>query len=134
MPLASKDQLLGARALPYVDVACSELGADVTMRVRCLTALEKDRYETGFFFNADGSQRDKAAKTSDARARLLVLACINDDGSPFFASVDEAGCIRVDVADKLYQVACKLSVLDAEDVKELQQAFAQARIARSSTT
>lgn len=133
--LASKDLLLAAaRNLPYEDVPCPELGDAVTVRVRCLTATQKDRYDIDFYYTPEGSVRP-VFDAVGCRARMLLLACVKEDGSPMFSDDDIPVLrdLRADVADRLFDVAQRLSG-DNATLEELKRAFRQTRHAGSTTT
>lgn len=133
MPLADSAMVLGA-ARPFQDVTCPELGPDVTVRVQCISAAQKDKYDVDFYYTPEGSIRP-VFDAVGARARLLQFACVKEDGSPLF-SVDQLPQLRdmrADVAERLFDVAQRLSGMNAT-IEELKSAFRQTRPAGSSTT
>jgi hypothetical protein len=105
--LATKDLFVG-RQLPYEDVPCPELGDGVTVRIRCLTALERDQYESAFWKMHEGKPTYDAA---GARARLVRLAAVDEGGNHLFSDddIETLRSFRGDVLDRLFGVAQALS-------------------------
>jgi hypothetical protein len=130
MPITKEQFFASARTLPYEDVPCPELDGTPTIRVRCLTALEKDKYEVGFWYTPEGSLRP-VYDAAGARARLVSLACIHEDGTSFFSDDDVAALreSRGDVVDRLFGVAQRLSGLNAT-LEEMKIAFRLTRTAK----
>jgi hypothetical protein len=128
----SNADLLGG-PLPYEDVPTPEITEGATVRVRCLTALEKDQYDQAFWYTPEGSLRP-VFDAAGARARLLRLACINPDGSHRFTDDDLPALrnLRADVADRLFAAAQRLMGSHAS-IEEMKQAFVRARSGSGST-
>jgi hypothetical protein len=120
MPIATKDLFKG-RPLPIEDVPCPELGDGVSVRVRCLTALERDQYETAFWKLHEGKPSYDA---TGARARLVRLAAVDEQGDHLFTDDDlpMLCSFRGDVLDRLFGVAQRLSGLNAT-IEELKASF-----------
>jgi hypothetical protein len=132
--IADKSTLLGARNLPYEDVPCPELGDGVVVRVRCITAAQKDKYGVDFYYQPDGALRP-VFDAQGCRARLIQLACVDEQGSQLFSEDDLPMLreLRTDVADRLFDVAQRLAGMNAT-IEDLKRGFQQTRHAGSSTT
>ena len=131
MELLTSADLNGGAILPYEDVALPMLGPDRGARVRCLTGLELDRYEIGFWVT-DPVTKKPAYSGEGSRGRLLAMACVDAEGQP----VGNAAywiAYRADVVDRLFDVAQQLSGLNAT-VEDLKKAFGAAQAGASPTT
>ena len=129
----TKDVLRSA-PIPYEDVPVPELQEGGVIRVRCLSALQKDQWDAGFW-SADEETGKPRYSAIGARARLLLLACCHEDFTPMFDAEDIAWlqAFRSDVADRLYDAAERISGLRA-DLEALKKAFGAAQAGASSTS
>jgi hypothetical protein len=129
------DRLQALAARPYEDVPVPELGAGETIRVVCLSALAKDRWDIGFWTPGEDGKPVYSAEGS--RGRLLALTCCQEDLTPIFtdyaAGVAFFNGLRSDVADRLYEVAERISGLKA-DLESLKKAFGAVLAGASSTS
>ncbi len=118
--------------LPYEDVPAPEFGADVVQRVRCLTQLEKDEYDVGFWKADPAKPGGMLYDAHGSRGRLLAMACVNEDGT---ATADAAtwNRFRTDVGERLFDAAQRLSGLSAT-VEDLKKALSAVRAGASHTT
>lgn len=112
--LLNRDALTGDRAtrIPRERLDLPELGGFVY--VKGMTGAERDEFER--------SCRDaKGRLRGNTRARLAVHTVINEDGTRVFTDNDIAvvGRIRVDVLQKIFNLAQKLSGISDADVEEL---------------
>lgn len=117
MTLLSKSDIFGADDRRYENVPVPEWNG--TVRLRSLTGEERDRYEASMMKRVGNKQVEDLR---NARARLVVLAAVNEDGTPLFDANDAAALGRRNAAalDRLFEAACKLSGISNEDVKELE--------------
>lgn len=90
----------------------------VRVQVRGMTAAERDAFEQSTF-----EMRGKNVKLNlaNARARLVAVCCVDDEGRRLFADGDVAalGQKSGKALDRLYAVAQRLSGLRKEDLEEL---------------
>jgi hypothetical protein len=88
------------------------------VRVRGLSAAERDAYEMGLI---EGRGKNVAVNRRNVRAKLVVRACIAEDGSALFdlSQVDKLGQKSGAAIDKLYDVAARLSGISDADAEEL---------------
>lgn len=120
--LLSRDQILGADDVEFADVAVPEWGG--TVRVRGLTGAERDEYETEIT-RIRGSSVEM--RLQNARAKLVVRACIDSTGDRLFTDADVAalGKKSAKALNRVWNIARRLSGLSAEDVEELVQDFGE---------
>jgi hypothetical protein len=101
-----------ATKIPRERLELPELGGFVF--VKGMTGGERDEFER--------SCRDaKGRLRGNTRARLAVRTVVNEDGSRVFTDDDiqTVGRIRVDVLQKIFNLAQKLSGISDADVEEL---------------
>lgn len=109
----TRDQILGAQDLRREEVQVTEWGGSVF--VRGLTGKERDAYEESLM------QGRGKIDYRNARAKLLVLCLVDENGERIFQADDadllgeKAGA----VLDRLFSVATRLSGLTPGDVEEL---------------
>lgn len=116
MSVLTKDAILEAKDLKDETVEVPEWGGSVI--VRCLTGTERDAFESSLF---KGNGKNQQENFENLRAKLLVLAIIDEDGKRLFSKkdIDDLGRKSVSVLDRLFHVARKLSGIGQEDVDEL---------------
>lgn len=124
--LLSRDSILKAhdRSTEEVRVpewADSETGAD-TVLVRALTGRERDQFEADSLVRVQGQME---VDPRNARARLVALCVVGEDGKPLFTRDDVAALGEKSAAalDRIFAVASRLSGLGADDMKELERDF-----------
>lgn len=86
--------------------------------VRGLTAYERDDFESSLL---DQSKKRTRISMRNARARLVVMAAVNEDGSQMF-SEDDIPMLSLKSAiavDRIYEVASAMAGLGDEDLEEL---------------
>jgi hypothetical protein len=123
---------VSAAILPYEDVPLPEFGPDVVQRVRCLTQLEKDDYDIGFWQPNPAKPGGMVYDGHGARGRLLAVACVNEDGTPT-SDVAAWNHFRTDVGERLFEVAQRISGINAT-VDDLKKALGAVRAGALPTT
>lgn len=110
--LLTRDAILTARDLPTEDVGVPEWGG--TVRVRGLTAKERDEYEaaTVDFRNP----KKPTVNLRNTRARLVALCAIDEEGRRLFTreDVDALGDVSSTALDRVFQAAKRLSGIDSD--------------------
>jgi hypothetical protein len=111
----TRDEILRKTELPSVEVKVPEWGG--TVRVRALTAGERDAYEL--------RMRD-ARQDGDApniRAALAVLTLVDGEGKPLFAEHDAAtlAVYHAKPLDRVFNAAARLSGITPDDVDALEK-------------
>lgn len=124
MTLLSKDQILGADDRRYEIVPVPEWGGEV--RLRSLTGAERDDFESKSLV---GSGKKQRVNPRHLRARLIAMCAVDADGRPLFDAADVIKLSSKSAAalERLFEVASRLSGLDEDDVKELEEGFDSAQ-------
>lgn len=118
--LLSRDQILGASDIQTEDIEAPEWGG--TVRVRGLTAKQRDEYESSLVVTeGKGKSQTQRINMRNARARLAVMAVIDEDGNPLFADSDVfvLGEKSGAVIDRIFEAASRLSGISETDMDEL---------------
>lgn len=114
--LLSRDAILAANDTQREEVQVPEWGGAVL--VKSLTGKERDAFEAGIV-------EQKGKKTSvnmkNIRAKLVVLACVDESGQRLFGDgdVEALGNKSAAALERVFKVAQRLSGLTDEDVEEL---------------
>lgn len=114
--LLTRDQIMQAPDRCTEVVAVPEWGGDV--RVRNLTARERDELEASVY---QGEGRERRANMRNLRARLVALACVDEQGARLFSDDDVAllGEKSAAAVDRIFGVAQRLAGLSTKDVEDL---------------
>lgn len=115
MTLLSKSQILAAADLVTEDVEVPEWGG--TVRVRAITAAERDAFETSVVGDGKGKRN-----LVNLRARLAALAVVDEAGQRLFtdSEVEVLGGKSGAALDRVYSVAQRLSGLTEQEVQALE--------------
>ena len=116
MAFLSRADLLAAVALPRETVHVPELGGDVL--VQGMSGAQRDAWEASL---VEGRGKRRRMNTANIRAKLVAQCCIDEDGHRLFTDddVETLGRARVDVLNRLFAVAQRLSGVSDDDVDEL---------------
>jgi hypothetical protein len=110
----------GAQKLPREVVQTPELAeygvTEITLQA--LTGKQRDAWESSLVV---GKGKGRRISTNNVRARLVVTSAIEEDGTRAMKDDDAGwlGNLRVDVLNRLYEAAQRLSGVTDEDVEEL---------------
>lgn len=117
--LLTREEILGITDFQYEDVDTPEWGEGTYVRVRGLTAHERDEFELKAV-KEDFSGVTKAGM-SDMRACLVSMTVVDEQGKRLFSPEDIAalGAKNAQVIDRIFNSARRLSGLTKEDVDEL---------------
>jgi hypothetical protein len=120
MAFLGRDAILSADDTKYDTVPCPEWGGDV--RVRSLTGTQRDAYEASIM-QTNGT--DRKLNLRNARAKMVVLAVVDDDGRPVFTTDDVSALGRKNAApiERIFDAARKMSGMSEEDVEKLTENF-----------
>lgn len=121
MATLSKADILGNTTIKKERVNVPEWGGEVW--VKELTGKERDHYEGDIFqIKSQGGKTQTTFHRANIRARLLVLAIVDDDSKRLFADheLEELGNLGSSALDKLFTVAQRLSGFTEKDVEELE--------------
>ena len=113
--LLSKDQILSADDLQTKDVYVKPW--DGYVRIRTMTAHERDRFEQMLFTNKGG----KRERMDDVRATLVSLTVVDANGKRMFSDKDVKALSKKSAAalDKIFSEAQSLNAVSDEDVEEM---------------
>jgi hypothetical protein len=116
MGFLSRSDLLAACVLPRETVKIPELNGDVI--VQGMSGAQRDAWEASL---VEGRGKRRKMNTANIRAKLVAQCCVDGDGKRLFSDedVEALGTARVDVLNRLFGVAQKLSGVSDEDVDEL---------------
>lgn len=112
MELLTRDAILAAPDLRAVDVEVPEWGGMV--RVRMLTAAERDRFELSFVGTAADAQ-------VNVRARLVALTLCDQQGVRLFSEADITvlGQKSGAALDRVFEAASRLNAITDRDIDDL---------------
>lgn len=135
MGLLSKDALVAAatsNALPTERVEVPELGEGQYVIVRGMSGAQRDSWERSLVVGR-GKRRD--VNTENIRARLAVRCLVDDKGERLFTDAEASvvGGLRVDVLQRIFEAAQRLSGVSDDDVDELKKASEMAAGSGSPT-
>lgn len=110
-----RTQVLGIEDLRREPVVVPEWD-NTTIYVRSLTARERDAFEAQQLALAE-----KHRTNENIRARLVVLACVDENGTRVFADsdADALGNKASSALDRLASVALRLNRISSADIEEL---------------
>lgn len=128
--LLSKDLILGLDDSQYEDVYIPEWNGHV--RVRGLNGTERDAFEASVVIGKGGN---KDVNILNIRAKLVVKACIDENGQRLFSDQDvqALGQKSAVALNRLFAVAQRLSGLTEADVQELGKASANGQSGDSTS-
>jgi len=134
MARLTREQLLAAAVkdrLPREVLQIPELGGEVI--IQGLTGTERDAWEASL---VRGKGLRRTINTENVRARLAVRCLVDESGTRLFTDADAAalGNLRVDVLQRIFSVAQKLSGVSDEDVDELGRSSGMADGSGSSSS
>lgn len=87
-------------------------GEIVTVRLRVLSGIERDRYESSLTRMHKGNQ---VSDTVNARARLVAWAAVDQEGQKIFKGQEDVlrlGEKNARAVNRLWERACRLSGID----------------------
>lgn len=116
--ILTKADILAAPDLPHEDVAVPEWGDDCVVRIRSMTAAERDEWEAAIV-SAKG-----AVNLPNIRARLVALCAVGGDGARLFETAEDIAALGRKAAkpmQRLFDAASRLNALREQDVEELRK-------------
>lgn len=120
MGFLSRDAILEADDTQFEIVPCPEWGGDV--RLKSIRGSQRDAYEASVL-EQNGS--DRKVNMRNARAKLIVLCAVDDEGRALFSAddVNALGRKNAKPIDRLFDAARKLAGMGADDVEKLTENF-----------
>lgn len=121
MGYLTRDEILEAEDLKRADVPVPEWGG--TLLVRGLTGKERDQYEESMIRWQSGNKI--GANMTNARARLVSMAAIDEEGKRLFSDRDvrALGEKSGSALDRVFDVVAALSGIGDAEIKELTANF-----------
>lgn len=118
--LLGRDAILAATDYITRDVPVPEWGG--TVRVKGLTGAERDQYEAWII---SGKGRDRDVNLKNARAKLVMMTIINDEGVRLFDEADIVALGRKSAlaVQRVFDVASELAGLDEDAMKSLTESL-----------
>lgn len=120
MALLTRDAILDVDDRAYEEVDCPEWGG--TVRLRSITGAQRDAYEQSLI-----EQRGNNRKMNlrNARAKLIVLCAVDQDGHQMFGEDDVNRLSRKNAKplDRLFDACRRLCGLSDDDVDKLTEDF-----------
>ena len=116
MNILSREQILQAKDLVTEVVEVPEWSGSVL--VKSLTGAERDQYEAAI---VEQKGRDTKVNMRNARARLVALSVVDEEGKRLFSPNDVSllGTKSAAALQRVFNVSMRLSGISAEDVREL---------------
>lgn len=116
MTILNRDQILQAKDLVTETVEVPEWGGSVL--VKSLTGAERDQFEAAI---VEQKGRDTKVNMRNARARLVALSVVDEEGKKLFSPNDVSllGAKSAAALQRVFNVAMRLSGISEEDVREL---------------
>lgn len=131
MALLSKDQIFTVDDRRYEVVQVPEWGGDV--RLRTLTAKERDNFEAGLQERRGGKVKDNVA---NFRARLVSLCAVDEAGGLLFTNRQEVellGNKSVAALQRLFDKCNEMNGISEKDIEELTEDFDEAPVESSTS-
>ena len=121
MGYLTRDEILEAEDLKRAEVPVPEWGG--TLLVRGLTGKERDQYEESMIRWQSGNKI--GANMTNARARLVSMAAIDEEGKRLFSDRDvrALGEKSGKALDRVFDVVAALSGIGDAEIKELTANF-----------
>ena len=118
MKLLTREDLDAINDLKFEDVPVPEWGDGVGVRVRMLTASERDAYE------ASSIDKEGNFTQVDLRARLLSRCLVDESGNRLYSDLDMKvlGAKSAKACERLFNVATRLNAMTQADLDELEKA------------
>lgn len=118
--MLNREQILAINDIQTEVVNVPEWGGEV--RVRGLTALERDRLMAEFF-DLEGGGRMKPEKAAEYRVKLAVLCVVDESGERIFNDKDTEllGKKNPKAIERIADVVARLSGLSEEEVEALEK-------------
>lgn len=120
MGFLNRQQIVDADDVEYDTVSCPEWGGDV--RIRSIKGRQRDEYEQSL---VEQRGNDRRMNLRNARAKLIILCAVDEDGRPLFTADDvrALGAKNAKPLDRLFDACRKLTGLSEDDVKGLTENF-----------
>lgn len=131
MALMTRDQILGADDIAYEDIDLSDVPGWGVVRIKDLSAGERDRLEASLVTERKERQPDGRVRTvtapnlANVRARFCAACMVGEDGRPLFSEQDvqRLGAKSAKALDRIFDRVKARNGLDDRAVDELVENF-----------
>lgn len=131
MALMTRDQILGADDIAYEDIDLSDVPGWGTVRIKDLSAGERDRLEASLVTERKERQADGRVRTvtatnlANVRARFCAACIVGEDGRQLFTEQDvqRLGAKSAKALDRIFDRVKARNGLDDRAVDELVENF-----------
>jgi hypothetical protein len=132
MKILKREEILKIDDIKTEEVLVPEWGAGVGVLVRGLNGAERDRFEGSIL---DQSGKKTKVNMQNARARLVQMSTVDEDGKLIFSAADvlALGSKNAAALDRIFDVASRLSGISEDDMEELVK-NSEAILSESSTS
>lgn len=120
MAFLTREDILEVDDRKYETVPCPEWGGDV--RLRSISGTQRDAFEESLI-KTNGN--DRKVNMRNARAKLIILCAVDEDGRALFAADDLNALGRKNAAplDRLFDVCQKLTGTSDGDLERMTEDF-----------
>ena len=122
MELLGKEAIFAANDYRTEDVLVPEWGG--TVRIQGLSGEARDRWEASLMVQRGNRM---VPDTANARAKLIVMSAIDEDGELLFTmrDIQALGSKSGAAMERCYKAAARLSGLDDDELDKMTRDFAQ---------
>lgn len=120
MAFLTPQQILEQQTVVFEELDVPEWHGSV--RIKMLSAKERDEYEASMVDYKNGNARPNMV---NARARLVQLACINEDGTRMFTRGDikVLGDLPAAGLQRVFNKVNEMSAITDKDLEEMTEGF-----------
>jgi len=131
MALMTREQILGAQDITFEDIDLSDIPGWGTVRIKDLSASERDRLEAGMVKQRQTPKRGggvtvrQEANMENIRARFCAACIVGEDMRPMFTEADLVvlGSKSARALDRIFDRIRERNGLTEEAVQELVENF-----------
>jgi len=118
----TREAILAAEDRTFGEVDCPEWGG--TVKIRSITGLQRDAYEQSLI---EQRGNDRQMNLRHARAKLIVMCAVGDDGRPLFTAEDlrALSAKNAKPLDRLFDACRDIAGLTDDDVKKITEDFGE---------
>lgn len=131
MAMLSREDILAAKDLKYMDLDVPEWGGEV--RIKMLTGAERDEFESSTVKMGKNGKPEQ--NLANLRARLVSLCLVDDENRPLFSKQDigHLGMKSAAALERVFKACQEHNAMSEADIEELAEGFGDGR-SESSTS
>ena len=121
----SREATLAADDLETRDLYVPQKGWEGWIRIRTLTAAEKDELEVGMVLATTNGKVGEGKRIDNVRARFVVAAAIDQDGASLYSDGDIAalGKKSAPALSRIFAAVQEMNEISDDDVEEMGKNF-----------